>query len=288
MPDKQNIAVIGLGKIGFEVARKLCKAGHNVIGYRRSPCPELAKMGANFASSVAEAVQQSDVVFQCLPDAAALHQVASQTTLHCREGQIFIELSSYEKADKITYRDALAAKGARLIEVEISGTPIMLNQSQAALFVASDDEISGNIQDLLKVLSPKIIPVGGFGAAIDMKLVANLLVASHTLAAAEALVLASSLKLDLTKVVEIIGKSPAASTMFNVRAPLMLSEKPAAMGPVKTMIKYLEWIEGIASKNDLQLNAFSAAYDVFNQAIKSGKGDSDIAVAHDIICNKKD
>jgi len=63
--------------------------------------------------------------------------------------------------------------------------------------------------------------VGAFGAGSKMKFVANLLVAIHNVAAAEAIVLAINAGLDPAMVVKVIGDGAGSSRMFQVRGPLM-------------------------------------------------------------------
>src|SRR5207237_4359368 len=63
--------------------------------------------------------------------------------------------------------------------------------------------------------------VGPFGAGSKMKFVANLLVAIHNVAAAEAIVLAKKAGLDPAMVVKVIGDGAGSSRMFQVRGPMM-------------------------------------------------------------------
>ena len=63
--------------------------------------------------------------------------------------------------------------------------------------------------------------VGAFGTGSKMKFVANLLVAVHNVAAAEAIVLAMKAGLDPAMVVKVIGDGAGSSRMFQVRGPMM-------------------------------------------------------------------
>lgn len=65
-----TIAFIGLGIMGSPMACHLARAGHSVIGYNRSPgrAAELIDAGGTEAESIADAVQNADVVAVMVPD----------------------------------------------------------------------------------------------------------------------------------------------------------------------------------------------------------------------------
>ena len=280
--DFPAVAMIGLGNIGLPAARRLLEAGHAVHGYRRSPCPELVEAGGTFHGSAAEATTASDLVFQCLPGEPALRASGlgeNGVVSAAREGQIVVELGTYTADVKREYRDALAARGAILVEAEVSGTPDLLAAGKAALFVGTDPDTFARVAPLLKTLSPATIPVGDFGAALSMKLVANLLVATHTAVAAEAIALGEALGLDGRRIVDVIGKSPAASDMFRIRAPRMIArDYLPAPGPIATLAKYLDLIGDAGDAHGLSIPAFRAAKRAYEEAAEAGLAEHDIAV----------
>src|SRR5262249_61042028 len=74
------------------------------------------------------------------------------------------------------------------------------------------------------------VPVGTTGQAMTLKLVANLLVALHSAAAAEALTLARKAGLDLGIVLDVLNSSAASSAMLKVRGPMIVRRDfPAQM-----------------------------------------------------------
>jgi 3-hydroxyisobutyrate dehydrogenase len=71
----QKVGFVGIGKIGLPICANLIKSGYAVVGYRRSSLAEFEALGGIAARSPAEVSAQTDIVFTCLPDAAALEEV---------------------------------------------------------------------------------------------------------------------------------------------------------------------------------------------------------------------
>lgn len=280
----QTIGLVGLGQIGMAAARKLLAAGHPVIGFRRSGCDELVAAGGQAAVSAAAVAGAADVVIQCLPGDAALEEAGFGTDgvlSAARPGLTVIELSTYPLPLKERYRDALAARGARLIEVEVSGLPQMVEAGTAALFVGATPDEFAQAEPILAAISGPVLHVGEFGAALAMKLVANHLVAVNTVAAAEAMALAGKLGLDLGLTASVIAKSAGGSVMFAQRAPRMASGQTLpAPGPVDTLAKYLKMIAAANAETGLTLPLFDLSKAIYAQAQAQGLGAHDIAVVH--------
>ena len=115
-----------------------------------------------------------------------------------------------------------------------------------------------------------------------MKYVANLLLAVHTVAAAEAMALARRSGLDLQLVQKTLDDSIASSAIWKQRGPLMAERAwTPAPGPVSTLHPILEQIEEHAASTGLSASVFAAAKEVFDKALADGWGDLDIACVHD-------
>jgi 3-hydroxyisobutyrate dehydrogenase len=115
-----------------------------------------------------------------------------------------------------------------------------------------------------------------------MKYVANLLLGIHTVAAAEAIVLARQLGLDLPLVQQTLDSSIASSAIWRQRGPVMQARQwEPAPGPIGTLHPILEQIAGAAEAAGVQAPVFAAAKNVFDQAMADGWADLDIAAVHD-------
>ena len=94
-----NVAVIGLGIMGLPMAINLVKAGHTVTGFNRSQdkIDKLVSEGGRGATSIADAVQDADVVLTMVPDSPDVEGVVAGPDgvfAHARPGTLWIDASS--------------------------------------------------------------------------------------------------------------------------------------------------------------------------------------------------
>jgi putative dehydrogenase len=283
----QTVGVIGLGKIGLPIARNLMERGFAVTGYRRHGSPELAEAGGTVAASPAEVAAHCDVLISVVPDTAAVEDVIqgpSGTLAGLRAGTVHIEMSTIDVPSKSRLAAAVRAAGGDLLDCPISGTPGMVAQRQATTFVSGEPASVDRVTAVLDAISGRWVYTGPFGAGARMKYIANMLLAVHTAAAAEAMALARRSGLDLELVQRTLDGSIASSAIWQLRGPMMAQRAwSPAPGPVATLHPILEQIAHCAAEEDLTTPVFDAAKAIFDKALADGWGDLDIACVHDQI-----
>lgn len=280
MRETTPIGLIGIGQLGLAIAEVLLKAGYRVLGYRRSAMDEFIKLGGSAASSVIEVAKQCPTILLCLPNEEASRSVLERDGLleQLTVQHTLIELGSYPKAFKIEQAKTIENKGARALEVEVSGSPPMVTAHKAALYVGGDLRVFEQHETLLTAISPQVHYLGGYGSALSMKLIANYLLTIHTLAAAEAMHMGEKAGFDPQLLARVLAQGAGGSAMFSVRAPLMAERKfSPAPGPFKTLEKYLDMGEELSEELGCSSPLFTASLPYFRKAIASGMGEEDIA-----------
>jgi 3-hydroxyisobutyrate dehydrogenase len=277
-----RVGVIGLGKMGLPIARNLIDRGFGVTGYRRSGSPELAEAGGTVAASVAEVAAAADVLLSIVPDAAAVEEVIEATLKTRRPGTIHIEMSTIDVPRKARLRDEVRAHGGDLLDCPVSGSPGMVAPRLATTFASGDPQSVEQVSHVLDAISGPWVYTGPFGTGAQLKYIANLLLAVHTVAAAEAMALARRSGLDLGLVQKTLDSSIASSAIWTQRGPLMAERRyRPAPGPVATLHPILEQIQAHAGYVGLTAPVFAAAKQAFDRALAAGWGDLDIACVHD-------
>ncbi len=280
-----HVGVIGLGKMGLPIARNLTERGFAVTGFCRSGSPELTAAGGTQAASPAEVAAAADVLLSIVPDAAAVEEVVAGpagTLRGLRPGTVHIEMSTIDVSRKLALRDAVRAAGGDLLDCPLSGSPGMVAPRLATTFVSGATDSVDAVRPVLDAISGPWVYTGEFGTGASMKYVANLLLGIHTVAAAEAIVLARQLGLDLPLVQQTLDSSIASSAIWRQRGPVMQArEWEPAPGPIGTLHPILEQIAGAAEAAGVQAPVFAAAKNVFDQAMADGWADLDIAAVHD-------
>jgi len=277
----QAVGVVGVGQLGRPVAENLLQAGYELSAYQRTRKGTPVEGGGQWAESPLALARAVDALFLCLPSEEAAEQVLegeSGILAGLRPDQIVIELGTYRKSFKLALARKIQAKGAQVLEVEVSGSPVMVRQRKAALYIGGASELVETCHSLLEAVSPNQFHIGPLGSAVAMKLIANYLLSIHNLAAAEAMNMAVRAGFDPQRAVEVLRDGAGGSAMFSVRAPMMAKRQfLPAPGPFSTLEKYLDLGSEMAQELGCATPLFSAAQAIYRQALESPMRDEDIA-----------
>lgn len=275
------IGMIGIGQLGLPIATNLIRAGFQVVGYRRTDREAFIACGGRALENPAEVTRQADMLLLCLPSEAALIDVlqgADGVLDAIRPGLVVVELATYRKAFKIEQAKRIEERGARILEAEVSGSPPMVSQGKASLYLGGSAELIDRCKPVLDAITAHQFHIGEYGSAVAMKLIANCLVAIHTLACAEAMNLGARLGFDLTTLAEAIKHGAGGSAMFAIRAPMIAARafRPAP-GTIGTLEKYLLMGQQLVDEAGAASPLFSTAAPYFLRALENGMAEEDIA-----------
>ncbi len=287
----QHIGVLGLGNLGLPCAANLIKAGYTVHGYRRGSMAAFEALGGIACASAAEMAAQCSLVIELLPGAAALEECIWGTSgllAGTHPSLVLLNLAGYSTALKQRVAAALAAKGARMVEGAVSGPPEMMAARKATFFLAGDEALVRSLQPVIDALTGSSFYLGAFGAAIQAKVIANLLVAVHNAAAAEALALGTRAGLDGGLLLKILGASAGNSTVLGYKAPRMLARDylPAA-GSFASLEKHTLLARELGKDTATRTPLLDTAMALYRHADALGRRDEDIAAVYDWIATFK-
>jgi 3-hydroxyisobutyrate dehydrogenase-like beta-hydroxyacid dehydrogenase len=283
----QTIGFVGIGRIGTEISKHLLAAGYEVLGYRRSSTAEFEKIGGTPAASPAEVGERADVVFSCLPGGDALDDVVNgpRGLVHtARPGQIVAELGSHALPVKQRQVERLAQKGATFLDGEVSGTPGMVAQRKAPIYLAGDPAACGKLEPIVKSFSDLCLYFGPFGAASKIKFINNLLVTVNTAAIGEAVALALKAGVEPEMMIKAISTGSGGSVLFPIRAPRMVKKDYLpAQGTFESLSHYFDYIDDLATTADSATPLFQVATDLFRRGIANGLAEHDVAAIIEVV-----
>ena len=277
---RSRVGMIGLGIMGSAMAGNLLRAGFTVVGYDPlAACRSRhRKAGGIVAEDVRHLAKSVKVLITSLPSADALLEVAKQLAKTKRTRQIVIETSTLPIPVKEAARKHLAAAGVTLLDCPLSGTGAQARVKDLVVYASGNPAVFKRIIPVLKGFSRGHYYVGKFGNGSKMKYAANLLVAIHNIAAAEAVILAHRSGLDPALAVKVLGDGAGASRMLQVRGPLMVrrSYLPATVTNEiwkKDMRIIGEFVRRLKSPAPL----FNATKAIYNAALRQGYARADTA-----------
>jgi L-threonate 2-dehydrogenase len=285
----EPVAFIGLGAMGSALSSHLIQAGYAVTGYDtdRARLAEHAQRGGSCAASPAEAVAEADLVVTSLPSTAALWDVLrgdKGIAAQPREDLLLVEASTLSVDVKESAREFLAGHGKAMLDCPLSGTGAQAWRKDVVAYVSGDQEAKDRAGPLLTAMTRGWYDVGAFGNGTRMKIIANLLVSVHNVAAAEALVLAERAGLNLETVLAAVADGAGTSRMFEIRGPLMAAGNYTGPGiNTRVFAKDLEIIDAFARGLDTPTPLFSLASTFYRAALAQGRDLEDTACVHAIL-----
>ncbi len=276
----QNVGMIGLGIMGSAMSANLIRAGFNVAGYdvveRRRK--DHQKAGGTSARSCREVANTCEIMVTSLPSADALLDTARKLAESARTGKIVIEASTLPIPVKEEARKLLAARGVILLDCPLSGTGAQARAKDLVVYASGDHKAYRRATAVMEGFARAHYYVGKFGAGSKMKFVANLLVAIHNVAAAEAMVLGMKAGLDPAMVLKVVSDGAGNSRMLEVRGPMMVKgDYSDATMKVQIWQKDMTIIGDFARKLDCPTPLFSASAPVYIAAMAMGRKAEDTA-----------
>jgi L-threonate 2-dehydrogenase len=278
---KGAVGIIGIGIMGGAFARNLAAAGWQVKGFDLDParCAELAEAGVEIAPNASAIAQSVPVVITSLPSPKALEQVVREIAAVKGKKLVIAEMSTFALEDKAKAEKILTDAGHVLLDCPVSGTGAQAKLKDLVVYASGERASIAALRPLFADFSRQVHDLGTFGNGSRMKYIANLLVAIHNVASAEAMVLGMKAGLNPQKVFDVISTSAGTSRMFEVRGPMMVAgEYDEATMRVSMWQKDLDIIGAFAKSLGVPTPTFDATLPVYAAAIAAGFGAQDTGV----------
>jgi len=277
---KGTVGVVGLGIMGGSFARNLVESGWRVLGYDTDPKRRraLAKAGVEIAPDVAALAKAVPTIITSLPSPKALDMVVAEITATKRPSKVVIEASTFTLDDKERAERALRKAGHIPLDCPISGTGAQAAVKDLVVYASGDTRTIARLKPLFLGFSRAVHDLGEFGNGSRMKYVANLLVAIHNVASAEAMVLGIKAGLDPKRIFDLVTIGAGNSRVFELRAPMMVKNNyDAATMKIKVWQKDMDVIGAYATSLGVPTPLFSATIPVYASAMSMGHGLRDTA-----------
>ena len=275
-----TVGIVGVGIMGSAIARNLIAAKMPVIGFDVAAArrEELGAMGGTVAHSASEVVEAAEVILTSLPSIAAFDETVAAILAKPRRNLVVAELSTLPIEVKQRAHDALAEAGVTMLDCPLSGTGAQAVTRDLVIYASGERAACDRCAPVFGGFSRLIHYVGAFGNGSKMKFLANLLVAIHNIATAEAMVLGIKAGLDPDQIVKVVGSGAGTSRVFELRAPLMAKAdyRPPTM-KISIWQKDMEVIGDFARSLGVATPLFAACLPVYNAALGLGLAGDDTA-----------
>ena len=174
-----QIGMIGLGRMGMNMAKRLLQGGHEVVAYNRTPekTKEIVKEGALGSFSLAELIDKLSpprLVWLMLPAGKPVDEQVEQLKELLAPDDIVIDGGNTYYKDDIRRREFLAEKRIKFVDVGVSGGIWGLKVGYC-LMVGGDRQVYDYLEPIFKTLAPRegYLYCGPTGAGHFVKMVHN-------------------------------------------------------------------------------------------------------------------
>jgi len=229
-----QIGIIGLGRMGMNMARRLLLAKHEVVVFNRtqSKVEEMVKEGAAGAKSIEEFVRKMKAprfVWLMLPTGEVLEEHIEDLAKGLSPGDIVLDGGNSYFKDDIRHFNSLKNKGIHYLDAGVSGGIWGLKNGYCTM-VGGEEEIFKRIEPILKDLAPKggYLYCGSPGAGHFVKMVHNGIEYGLMQAYAEGfeVLKASPYKLELEKIANLWNQGSVVRSWLLELAAEAFRESP--------------------------------------------------------------
>ncbi|MGD0026776.1 MAG: NAD(P)-dependent oxidoreductase [Xanthobacteraceae bacterium] len=277
---KGAVGVVGLGIMGGAFAQNLVAAGWRVIGYDIAAARRraLARAGVEIAADAGELARKARTIILSLPNPGALALTVSAIVKAAVSRRVIIEASTFTLEDKASAEAALRKAGHVLLDCPVSGTGSQAKVKDIVVYASGGAAEIRRLRPLFAGFTRAVYDLGEFGNGSRMKYVANLLVAIHNVASAEAMVLGIKAGLAPQLICDLVKAGAANSRVFELRAPLMVKDRyDDPTMKISVWQKDMAVIGGFAQHIGVPTPLFSATLPIYAAAMSTGHAAHDTA-----------
>ena len=281
-----EIGFIGLGNMGFPMARRLIEAKHQLVVFdtRKEVMDKLVALGAQAASSPKEIADRVETVMASLPSLQASLEVATGTNgvIEGRKVKRFVDLSTIGSQMAVKIHDLLAKRKIVQLDSPVSGGVAGAEKGTLAVMVSGPRADYETVKPALDVIGKPFYIGAKPGAGQTMKLANNFLSATATVATCEAVVMGVKSGLDPKVMIDVINSGSGMNTASRDKFPrailprtfdfgfatgLMVKDVRLALEEMKSLGLSMEVAEAVARIWEVVIREEGADSD-FTSAIK--------------------
>jgi 3-hydroxyisobutyrate dehydrogenase-like beta-hydroxyacid dehydrogenase len=279
---KTRVGMVGLGIMGSRMCANLVKAGFDVHAFDVDAAALARASGATAAADLRALAARSEVVVLSLPDAGPLRAVcAGEAGLlkHLPKGAVVCDTSTVDPASAREMAALAGTSGVSFLDCPVSGGPPGAQAATLTIMVGGDGSALERARPVLEAIGKKIVPCGPSGSGQAAKLVNQALVAAHTVAAMEALLVGRKAGLSLDTMYSILQTSSGRSWMLeNHLSTHALAGKFEPGFALDLMFKDLRLFVETATQLQSPALIGAAALQLYNAARAAGHGKLDQTV----------
>lgn len=271
-----RIAFLGIGLMGYPMARQLLEAGLALTAWSRtaSKAEALLPHGATVTTSAPQAVATADVTITMLETGAVVEAIlmSDDVLKALRRDSLVIDMSSIAQAQAKDHARRLKQIGVRYIDAPVSGGTVGAEAGTLAIMAGGDISDIETVSPIWSALG-RVTHVGPHGCGQLAKLANQMIVGMSIGAVAEALYLVERSGGDATKTIAAMAGGFADSKILSLHGARMAERDFAKRATMRVQLKDLD--NALTTAADLQLPITRLVHSLYASAVSQGDAELD-------------
>ncbi|MDF5300917.1 NAD(P)-dependent oxidoreductase, partial [Vibrio parahaemolyticus] len=229
--EKQRVAFIGLGVMGYPMAGYLSKAGYETKVYNRTKA-KADKWAAEYngiaCETPREAAEGCDIVFTCVGNDNDVRSVVygeEGLLVGLKAGAVLVDHTTTSAELAVELADACKKVGNHFIDAPVSGGQAGAENGVLTIMCGGEPSVFDHVAPVMDVYAKQITLLGENGQGQRCKMVNQICIGGILQGLSEALLLAQKSGLDIEQVVETLKHGAAGSWQMENRATTMAQDK---------------------------------------------------------------
>jgi 3-hydroxyisobutyrate dehydrogenase len=282
MTKSKKIGVVGVGRMGSNIARRLKDRGFKVTAVydvRRQAAEALAKeLKAEAVDQLSRVTELSDVVITVVSDDKAMKKIFSSnrtSLLNHAKGKVFINCATISPNVHLEVEKLAKKKGAQTVEACMASSITQAREGTLYLMCGGEKAAYQKAKPVLDVMSKSLRYVGKSGQAAKVKALVNMVMNINTAGLAEGLGLGKALGLDLEMLRQIFSQTGANSRVLETDGGDMQNREHDCYFSAAHAAKDSGIALNLAKERKIQLPLAKATKQQYDRMIKLGLGELD-------------
>ncbi|MDC0046023.1 NAD(P)-dependent oxidoreductase [Candidatus Pelagibacter sp.] len=274
----KKIGFIGIGLMGFPMAKNILKSGYKLKVFNRSlvKAEPLKDFGAEISKTVSELVKDSEIIITMLTDDKAVDQVMGSSHFldNLKPGSTVIDMSSTKPITAEKHGKNLSLKKIDYLDAPVSGGTIGAEEGSLAIMIGGDQKVFNKAEDLLKTMGNPTL-VGPVGSGQVAKLANQIVVGLTIGAVAEAVTLCEKAGADPIKMISALSGGWADSKVLQTHGKRMIDKDFSPKGKTSTHLKDMNNILECANNFNTHLPISNLVKEMYKNLVENGHGNDD-------------
>src|ERR1700730_12707038 len=282
MATTERIGVVGVGRMGANIARRLKDVGYPIAAVY-DVRPEVAKeiaqeLGAEVAPTLARVTELSDVIITVVTDDKAMRTIyatSGDSLLNGAKGKLFINAATITPQVHIDVEKLAEERGAQSLEGSMASSIPQAREGTLYLMIGGRKEAFDRAKPILDKMSSSLNYVGKAGEAAKVKALVNMVMNINTAGLAEGLGLGAALGLDLKMLREVFAETGANSRVLETDGEDMQNREHSCFFSAAHAAKDSGIALDLARSLGLDLPLARATKEQYDRMIAEGLGELD-------------